>query len=104
MTNKPKLIAGNWKMNGSLVQNEALVREISKGMAQGMGDAACTVAVCVPAPYLHQVNQLRAGTPIELGAQDVSHHEQGAFTGEVSALMLREFGVRYAIVGHSERR
>jgi len=104
MTKKLKLIAGNWKMNGSLVQNEALVREISKGMAQGMGGAACTVAVCVPAPYLHQVNQLRAGTPIELGAQDVSRHEQGAFTGEVSAAMLREFGVRYAIVGHSERR
>jgi len=100
MTNKLKLIAGNWKMNGGLVANEALVRAI----AQGMAGASCTVAVCVPAPYLHQVNQLRAGTPIELGAQDVSRHEQGAFTGEVSAPMLREFGVRYAIVGHSERR
>lgn len=97
---KQKLIAGNWKMNGSLVANEALVRAI----AQGMGQARCAVAVCVPAPYLEQVNQLRAGTTIELGAQDVSRHEQGAYTGEVSAPMLREFGVRYAIVGHSERR
>jgi triosephosphate isomerase len=97
---KAKLIAGNWKMNGSLVANEALVRTI----AQGMGDADCMVAVCVPAPYLEQVNQLRAGTKIEVGAQDVSRHEQGAYTGEVSAGMLREFGVRYAIVGHSERR
>ena len=97
---KSKLIAGNWKMNGNLVANEALVRAI----AQGMGDVDCTVAVCVPAPYLAQVNQLRAGTKIELGAQDVSRHEQGAYTGEVSAPMLREFGVRYAIVGHSERR
>lgn len=97
---KQKLIAGNWKMNGSLVANEALVRAI----AQGMGQAKCAVAVCVPAPYLEQVNQLRAGTTIELGAQDVSRHEQGAYTGEVSAPMLREFGVRYAIVGHSERR
>lgn len=97
---RQKLIAGNWKMNGSLVANEALVRAIAHGVA----DAKCTVAVCVPAPYLEQVNQLRAGTPIELGAQDVSRHEQGAYTGEVSAPMLREFGVRYAIVGHSERR
>jgi triosephosphate isomerase len=69
-----------------------------------MGGAQCTVAVCVPAPYLEQVNQLRSGTKIELGAQDVSRHEQGAYTGEVSAAMLREFGVRYAIAGHCERR
>jgi triosephosphate isomerase (TIM) len=97
---KQKLIAGNWKMNGSLVANEALVR----ALAAGMRDAKCTVAVCVPAPYLEQVNALRAGTKLELGAQDVSPHEQGAYTGEVSAAMLREFGARYAIVGHSERR
>jgi triosephosphate isomerase len=95
-----KLIAGNWKMNGGLEANEALVRAI----AQGMGNAMCDVAVCVPAPYLAQVGQLRANTKIELGAQDVSSHGQGAYTGEVSAAMLREFGVRYAIVGHSERR
>src|SRR3954469_7702698 len=97
---KNKLIAGNWKMNGSLAANEALVRAI----AQGMADAKCSVAVCAPAPYLAQVGQLLAGTKIELGAQDVSKHEQGSYTGEVSAAMLRELGVRYAIVGHSERR
>ena len=97
---KQKLIAGNWKMNGSIAANEVLVRAV----AQGMGDANCIVAVCVPAPYLSQVGQLRAGTKIELGAQDVSRHEQGAYTGEVSAPMLRDLGVRYAIVGHSERR
>jgi triosephosphate isomerase len=62
------------------------------------------VAVCVPAPYLAQLQALRAGSALEIGAQDVSQHEQGAFTGEVSAAMLKEFGVRYAIVGHSERR
>jgi triosephosphate isomerase len=95
-----KLIAGNWKMNGGLAANEALVRAI----AQGMGEADCDVAVCVPAPYFAQVGQLRAHSKIELGAQDVSKHEQGAFTGEISGAMLREFGVRYAIVGHSERR
>jgi len=97
---KKKLIAGNWKMNGGLAANEALVR----ALLAGMGDASCTVAVCVPAPYLAQLQALRAGSALEIGAQDVSQHEQGAFTGEVSATMLKEFGVRYAIVGHSERR
>lgn len=97
---KQKLIAGNWKMNGNAAANEALVRAI----VQGMGDAACAVAVCVPAPYLAQVQMLLAGTRLELGAQDVSEHAQGAYTGEVSAAMLKEFGVRYVIVGHSERR
>ena len=96
-----KLIAGNWKMNGSLAANEALVRALIAGMVD---DANVTVAVCVPAPYLGQLQMLRAGTALELGGQDVSAHEQGAFTGEVSAAMLKEFGARYAIVGHSERR
>jgi triosephosphate isomerase (TIM) len=97
---KKKLIAGNWKMNGNLAANDALVRAVIAGMK----DAACTVAVCVPAPYLAQVQMLRTGSALEVGAQDVSQHEQGAYTGEVSAAMLKEFGVRYAIVGHSERR
>ncbi len=96
-----KLIAGNWKMNGSLAANDALVRELVRGLE---GNAGCTVAVCVPTPYLAQVQMLRAGSPLELGAQDVSEHAEGAYTGEVSAAMLKEFGVRYVIVGHSERR
>jgi triosephosphate isomerase len=100
MTPKKKLIAGNWKMNGNLEANDALVR----GIVAGMGQARCEVAVCVPAPYLAQVQMLRHGSALELGAQDVSQHAAGAYTGEVSAAMLREFGVRYAIVGHSERR
>jgi triosephosphate isomerase len=95
-----KLIAGNWKMNGSIAANDALVRAVIAGMA----GAECTVAVCVPAPYLAQLQMLRHGSALEIGAQDVSQHEQGAYTGEVSASMLKEFGVRYAIVGHSERR
>ncbi len=95
-----KLIAGNWKMNGSLAANEALVRALTAGMAS----AECTVAVCVPAPYLSQLQMLRQGSKLELGAQDISSYEQGAYTGEQSASMLKEFGVRYAIVGHSERR
>jgi triosephosphate isomerase len=97
---KKKLIAGNWKMNGGLAANEALVRAVAAGL-QG---ADCLVAVCVPAPYLAQVQALAAGSALALGAQDVSQHAQGAYTGEVSAGMLCEFGVRYAIVGHSERR
>ncbi len=97
---KKKLIAGNWKMNGSVQANDALVRAVVAALA----GADCLAAVCVPAPYLAQVQALVQGSPLELGAQDVSAHAQGAFTGEVSAAMLREFGVRYAIVGHSERR
>jgi triosephosphate isomerase len=100
MTDKHKLIAGNWKMNGGLEANDALVRAV----VAGLGQARCAVAVCVPAPYLAQVQMLRSGSALELGAQDVSRHAQGAYTGEVSAAMLREFGVRYCIVGHSERR
>jgi triosephosphate isomerase len=97
---KKKLIAGNWKMNGSIASNEALVN----ALIAGMSDSECLVTVCVPAPYLAQVQALVANSGIDLGAQDLSQHESGAFTGEVSAAMLRDFGARYAIVGHSERR
>ena len=102
MTRK-KLIAGNWKMNGSLEANEALVRAVLAGLPSAAGDRA-EAAVCVPAPYLAQVRQLATGSALATGAQDVSMHASGAYTGEVSAAMLREFGARYAIVGHSERR
>ena len=98
---RKKLIAGNWKMNGSLAANEALV----KAIVAGLPAQACDVAVCPPALYVPQVQQLLAGQAgVALGAQDVSAHESGAYTGDVSAAMLKEFGVRYAIVGHSERR
>jgi triosephosphate isomerase len=97
---KRQLIAGNWKMNGSTISNEALV----KALVAGMAGATCQVAVCVPAPYLGQVQGLVAGTSVDLGAQDVSQHESGAFTGEVSASMLRDFATRFCLVGHSERR
>ena len=95
-----KLIAGNWKMNGSLAANEALI----KALLQGIVLPACDVAVCVPAAYLAQGQSLLAGSAVALGAQDLSQHEAGAYTGEVSAAMLRDFVTRYAIVGHSERR
>jgi triosephosphate isomerase len=97
---KKKLIAGNWKMNGSLAANEVLL----KALLTGVGQPACQVAVCVPSVYLAQSQALLEGSVIELGAQDVSSHENGAYTGEIASAMLKEFGVRYVIVGHSERR
>ncbi len=95
-----KLIAGNWKMNGSLAANEVLLAALAQGLN---AKPACDVAVCVPAAYLAQVQALKVAA-IDLGSQDVSAQTSGAYTGEVSAAMLKEFGVRYAIVGHSERR
>ena len=96
-----KLIAGNWKMNGSLAANEALVHALRDGVGAA---PACDVALAVPAPYLAQVQALAAGSCLALAAQDVSQHESGAYTGEFSAAMLRDFAVRYVLVGHSERR
>jgi len=101
---KQKLIAGNWKMNGSLAANEALVHGVQQGLAQALAGKHAQVAVCVPAAYLSQVQQLVKASGIDLGSQDVSAHESGAYTGEISAVMLKDFAVRYAIVGHSERR
>lgn len=87
-------------MNGSLAANDALLKAIVMGLA----DAVCDVAVAVPAPYLAQVQTAAVGSLVAVAAQDVSQHEAGAYTGEVSAAMLKDFGVRYALVGHSERR
>ncbi len=99
------LIAGNWKMNGSLSANEELLGALAAGL-QGRG--AAEVALCVPTPYLAQFRTLADRHPalqaVGLGAQDVSAHAGGAYTGEVSAAMLRDFACRYAIAGHSERR
>ena len=96
-----KFILGNWKMNGSLAANDALMQ----GILAGVGQPACDVAVCVPSVYLSQLQGLLASQQaIALGSQNVSQHENGPYTGDVSAEMLKEFGVRYAIVGHSERR
>jgi len=100
MTVRSKLMVGNWKMHGGLADNASLLSEVLNGM-EGV---TCRAAVCVPAPYLAQVHTLLAGSSVSLGAQDVSAYEVGAYTGEVSAAMLRDFSVRYCIVGHSERR
>lgn len=95
-----KLVAGNWKMNGSIAANALLLAEIKAEF----GSAACDAAVCVPAPYFAQCQTLLSDSAIALGAQDVSIHEAGAYTGEISTAMLLEFACRYVIVGHSERR
>jgi triosephosphate isomerase len=96
-----KLIVGNWKMNGGLASNEALLSSVLKGASALSG---VELAVCVPAPYLAQVQNRLQGSAMAWGSQDVSAHEQGAYTGEVSGQMLKDFACRYAIVGHSERR
>jgi triosephosphate isomerase len=97
---RAKLIVGNWKMNGSRAANATLLN----GIVAGLDNARASCAVCVPAPYLQQCEDLLAGSAIAWGAQDVSAYEGGAYTGEVCAKMLSEFACRYVIVGHSERR
>ncbi len=94
-----KLVVGNWKMNGSMAANAALL-----GAMAASDVPAVERVVCVPYPYLAQARQALAASRVALGAQDVSEFETGAYTGEISAAMLAEFGCTYVIVGHSERR
>jgi len=95
------LIAGNWKMNGSLAANEALVSGIVNGIPDGAG---FRLLVCPPFPYLASVASQVTGSAVALGAQNVSEHDSGAFTGETAPFMLVDVGCDYVIVGHSERR
>ncbi len=97
---RKKLVAGNWKMHGSLQKNAALLEQVKAGVS----GLACEVAVCPPYPYLAQAQALLSGSPVAWGAQSVSEHPAGAYTAEVSAAMLQDFGCRYVLVGHSERR
>lgn len=95
------LVAGNWKMHGNLEQNQALLTAIVAGV-HALQNARC--AVCVPFPYLTQAQSVLNGTQVAWGSQNVSQFTHGAYTGEVSAAMLNDFGCAYVIVGHSERR
>jgi triosephosphate isomerase len=95
------LTVGNWKLNGGLAENANRFAALARGWR---GEAGRGIAVCVPFPYLAQAHEALAGGAVAWGAQDVSAHAAGAYTGEVSGAMLAEFGCRYAIVGHSERR
>lgn len=99
---RQKLVVGNWKMHGGLAANRSLLQGVVAGV-KGLA-AAVECAVCVPYPYLAQVQQELAKTGVSWGAQNLSEQVSGAFTGEVSAAMLKDFGCRYVIVGHSERR
>ncbi len=98
---RTRLVAGNWKMNGSRASNKALLDALLAGIA-GLSGVDC--AVCVPFPYLGEVAGQLRGSALAWGAQNISEHAKGAYTGEVSAAMLVEFGCRYVLVGHSERR
>jgi triosephosphate isomerase len=96
-----KLTVGNWKMNGGLTANSALLVALLAGWK---APDRRSVGVCAPFPYLGQARDVLQGSAIAWGAQDVSAHVSGAYTGEVSAAMLAEFGCRHVLVGHSERR
>jgi triosephosphate isomerase len=102
---RKRLVAGNWKMHGSLAANQRLLESVKAGAASAPG---VEIAVCVPFPYLHQAAAVlggaEGGNAVGWGAQTLSEHDAGAYTGEVSGAMLRELGCRYVIVGHSERR
>jgi len=96
---RKKIIAGNWKMNGGLAANQILLTAL-----QASFDNNVETVVCVPFPYLAQVQQLLQNGTIAWGAQNLGAQTAGAYTGEVSGEMLREFGCTYVIIGHSERR
>jgi triosephosphate isomerase len=96
-----RLVAGNWKSNGNLASNQQLLDHV-RAEAPHLTGAECTV--CVPHPYLFQTQQTLGGSMITWGGQDVSQYGAGAYTGAVTADMLVEFGCRFVIVGHSERR
>lgn len=98
---REKMVAGNWKMHGSLADNKQLLDEVVVGV-NGLKESR--LAVCVPYTYLSSVQDALRNTNIAWGAQNVSQYEKGAYTGEISTSMLKDFGCRYVIVGHSERR
>ena len=95
------LVAGNWKMHGSRVENANLVRSL---LDLTRNEPRAEVLLCPPFVYLFETGRLLKDTDIRLGAQTVCAESQGAFTGEISAAMLKDVGCRYVIVGHSERR
>jgi triosephosphate isomerase len=97
---RQKLIAGNWKMNGCLAENQTRLTQLVSGLKA----SSANVAVCVPAPYFTQCQSALGGSDIMLGSQNLSEYSEGAYTGEISGSMLRDFDCQYVLVGHSERR
>jgi triosephosphate isomerase len=94
------IVAGNWKMNAS----KESVNTLIEGILSGVNETTSEVIVCAPFPYLSQVESLIQGTSLMLGAQNLNVNTAGAYTGEVSADMIKDFGAQHVIVGHSERR
>jgi triosephosphate isomerase len=102
---RARLVLGNWKMHGSLAENARLLNQLhAVTAADGDLSGRAQIGICVPFPYLAQVSEALGGGAISWGAQDISVHTQGAYTGEVSGSMLVDFGCRWALAGHSERR
>ena len=100
---RTKIVAGNWKMNKTQSEAAALTAEVIKLHAAEVKSNA-RVILCVPFPFLHSTKAQTAGSAVAVGAQDCSAYESGAYTGEVSAAMLKSVEVPYVIIGHSERR
>ena len=98
---RKKVIAGNWKMNNDLNESQDLVSKIINGLGN---HTKCDVIVCPPFTSLNEVSSLIKNTPVKLGAQNLYFEDSGAFTGEISAAMLKSIGCEYVIIGHSERR
>ena len=98
---RERMVVGNWKMHGSLIDNKALLDGIVAGLA-GLDTVHC--GICLPFPYLFQAQFTLQGRDIVWGGQNVSQYDKGAYTGEVSASMLRDLGCSVTLVGHSERR
>ena len=96
-----QLVVGNWKMNGSLRENAEL---LSKVAASWQGEHNVDVVICPPSPYLMHAGSVLQGSAILLGAQTVSEHSKGAYTGEVSGSMLADLDCKFVIIGHNERR
>jgi triosephosphate isomerase len=110
---RKKIIAANWKMNNTCAQTEAFVRDLltglNKGGAKGGGVSGgvaggAEIVLCVPFTALFTASKMLKNSPVSLGAQNMNYNDFGAFTGEISADMLKELGVKYVIIGHSERR
>ena len=100
MVYRTPIIAGNWKMNNTAKEGVALINALKPLVT----DAKCEVVVCVPAIDIPAIAEAISGSNIKLGAQNVHYAPKGAYTGEISASMLLEYGVEYVIIGHSERR
>lgn len=102
MSARQRIIAGNWKMNGTHQEAQTLIEALKAELSSFQ--FSCDVVVCPPFTALETAGKLLKGSPIKLGAQDISQHKSGAYTGEISAAMLLTLGVSYVIIGHSERR